>query len=558
MWKELSVDEWFTEIERCLEYRLLFGLEDHWNELEALFADVHSSSGTGSNIIASTGDSLLSTLSVPVPQITVKARRGGTVERARILESVDNQLENDLGVQEEFEDAIHYGFLWGKGVLKIGYDSEWGWNPKHDFGENLGASLTQFDSRGRRIEFQSRTRPGYPWMQAVMPHDILVPWGTRKIRSAPYVIHRVIRHVEDIKADVKYNGKRDLRAVMSMKDFVQSYQSTLKVYRMGHDLSHRSGTDKTEFCELWEIHDRRTGKIIVIATGHDKFLRNEEDLLQIGGTNPFVEVSFTPRSRSFWVTPDAYYLKQAQAELSDITLQAQKHRRLSILKFLVTRGMITEEEKSRLLSSEVGALVEVEQGFDMKGGLQAFQPDSTYQALYVDAEHVRRNAREVVGFSRNQMGEYEPTGRRTATEVASVESGAQTRMTRRQLIVRNAHIESIDILNGIIFKFWTYPRMAEVVGKDGQDIWVPFVGSDLKGDYSYDVSFSSGSIENLESRRQRAIELYMGLSQDPMVDQARLRAYLAHAYNDPELKGVFTGQQDASLRLSMPQVQQSA
>lgn len=558
MAKDLSVSDWVEEIERGLEFRKIYGLEDHWLDIEALFYNTHPSSRTGPNIVVSTGDSLLSHLSVPNPRILVKPRKRERLLSARVLESIDNDLLEDLAIDEEIEIACLHAFLWGKGILKLGFDSEFGWSLENDIGEGeaLGMSITQFDKKGRRIEFSERVRPGMPWVKACLPHDIVVPYGTRKIEDSPYVVHRVIRHIDAIRADDKYEHTRGLQPVMSMEDYVKSYQTTIKPYRIGEgETRSRYGRGKVEYCELWEIHDRRTGRIKVIATGYDKFLRNEEDMLQLPGL-PFVDLSFVPNARNFWTTPDGYYLQWHQADLSDIALQTEKNRRLMVLKFLFNEDVITEEEMQRALSADVGVGIKIDpQGGSIRDAIQTISIPNYNQGLYLDAEYVRRAAREVVGFSRNQMGEFESSGRRTATEAMTVREAAGLRMSRRQKIISTCYRRVFEKLNSIIFEYWTAPRWVQV-GPEDNPAWYLVRGHELKGDYKYSVSFSVDPAPSLQARRQQALQLYAILGQDPRVNQQKLQEYLKAAFNDPELDSVFQGVGNASLPVQMPGMQQ--
>jgi hypothetical protein len=548
VFKELKVSGWEEELSRALEYRKSYGLENSWKDNEALFYSVHPSlANAGPNLIVSTGDALLSALVESDPAMLVSPATSGDVLGARMLEALDNDLLEDLGLSEEMEIAALHCFLYGKGIFKIGYDSEWGWDESFGLGRKkpLGLSLTQFDSKGQRIEFREDIRPGMPWVRAVLPHDILVPWGVRSCEDAPWIAHRVVRHVEDVKADVKYSGTRDLQPVMSMKDFMKSYTTVPKPLRVGHtDFRLGEGSSNVEFVELFEIHDRRTGKIYVIATGHDKFLRNDTDLLQTKGL-PFVDFSFIPAARSFWVTPDALYLNPQQAELSDITLQAAKQRRLSVVKAVVKDGAMSDTQISLLTSPDVGGVVKTSNGEDPRTAVAFMTPSNNNMLLYQDAEAVRRDAREMVGFSRNQMGEYEASGRRTAREATIVQMSSSSRLTRREKIVKNAYRKLMMKINSLIFDLWTTPRWVEFMGVDGARKWAEVTGSQLRGNYRYKVDFTASG-ERLKARRIEALGMYQTLMMDPAVNQMKLREMLELSMNDPEFTGLFSGQEAQS------------
>jgi len=549
MSKELSIDEWIDELDRGLEYRRRYGLEDSWSELEALFYHVHESCvNEGPNLIASTGDSLLSSLTVPRPTIGLKALQSGLVGAVRILERQDNDFIDTLEIQEQIEDAVLHAYLWGRGILKLGYDSEWGYDPKHEIPE-LGFTLSQYDKHGERIEFFSLAKPGVPWVKAILPHDIIVPWGTKDENDAAWMAHRVVRHVDDLKADPKYSRTRGLEPTLSRKDFVQSYLTQPKPSRVGERLaSSKESEGEVCLCECYEIHDRKTNKVYTMALGHDKWLRNDPDFMQVDGL-PFVTFSLVPTARTFWTTPDAYYLKTEQAELADISLQALKQRRLAVLRFIFAEDAFDDEELNRLLGVDVGAGARVKSGTALRDAVLAITPTNNNMVLYQDAEYVRKNARERVGIGRNQMGEFEQGGRRTAFEVGTVKQYADVRMTRRQNSgLARTYKRLFRKLNGIIFEFWKAPRWVEIA----KDKWQMFTGRELRGQYKYSVTFSSEPIPTLENRKLMALQMYQALSQDPYINPIALRRYLFDAFSDPEFETIFMGgAQSATLPISM-------
>lgn len=552
--KELTVEEWNEEINDGLEYRRTYGLEDEWPSLEAMFYSIHETSKDGGdNLIAATGDSLLSQLNVPKPSFLVKAKRPDLSAAARVVESVDNSLIEDLELDDAIDTSSLHAFLFSKGIIKFGYDSEFGYDQNYVLGEDLGLTMTQFDINGKRIEFGG-AKPGMPWCASCLPHDIVVPYGVVKAKNSPWVAHRVVRHVEDIKKDVKYENKKMLQPIMSMEDFTKSYLSTIKPYRVGKYDTHYHGTRGVHFCELWEIHDRRTGKIYVIATGHSKFLRNEADLMQLDGGLPFVDFGFIKAARTFWTTPLAYYLKPNQAELADITHIASLQRRISVLKFLYGEDALEDGELDKILSPRVGVGAKVKGGIPLKDAIAILTAPNNNPMLYNDAEFVRKNARETVGFSRNQAGEYEQTGRRTAHEAQIVKEAADLRISRKGKVIKRVYEESIRKINQIIFEFWKTNKWTEVAGPNGA-AWISYVGNNLRGDYAYETQFSPASMDSLAERKQMALQMYAALSQDKTIDQVKLRIFLVNAFNDREFADLFGGIENLELQNATPKNQ---
>ena len=543
-----SVESWFEEIKSGLEYRRSYGLEDQWASLESAFYEADSNKNKGPNLILSMGDTFMSSVSVPYPRINVRAERPEFIEGAKVVEYVDNFLVRKLKLTDVGETAALHAYLFGRGIVKLGYDSEFGYDPSLTLGE-IGPDMTlsQFDKKGNRIEFGGAS-PGMPWVKNCLPHDVIVPWGTQEIDDASSVIHRVVRLVDDVKKDRKYRNTGDLKGVMSLESFVKSYQSVVKPYHGGSFSGVAKASEKeAKYVEIFEIHDRRTGNLIAIASGHKKKIRDVEDQMQIGSSLPFVGLAFIPRTRTFWTTPDAFYLKHAQAELLDISLQASKQRRVSLLKFLIEENAIDPAEAEKFLSSDVGAIGIIKAGFAAKDSIIPLNNVNNF-SIYQDDEHIRRNAREIMGISRNQAGEFEKTGRRTATEASIVDRSSQMRSSRRFNAMRKFYTQIIEKLNQIVFTHWTSEHLAEIVGEDNAKKWISFTGPQIEGEYALEVVFSPEDVPGEGTEKREALEMYMLLSQNPNVDPQKLAAFVSDAYNDPDLENLLNANLSAGMR----------
>ena len=191
-----TVQDWEIEIDNALNYREQFAMEKALSQLERDYLnDPNGHTAIGSNLVYSMGDALISSLNVPDPEIVVQPTHPLGTDRAPIVESVDNWFIKKLKMKQHVDIATLHAYLYGRAILKIGYDSEFGWSPYYDIGDDnnlLGMTLTQFDKKGNRIEFKNTT-PGMPWIAEVSPHDIVVPWGTTFVEDAPWVAHRIIR-----------------------------------------------------------------------------------------------------------------------------------------------------------------------------------------------------------------------------------------------------------------------------------------------------------------------------------------------------------------------------
>ena len=537
-----TVEDWITDIDNALAYREIFAREASWWKCEKNYLnDPSGDTAIGPNLVYEMGDTLTSTLGVPDPEFVVNATRQAGLKKAPIIEAMDNSFVGKLRLKKYIDVGILRGFIYGNVILKIGYDSEYGWSPYYDIGpENnlLGMTLTQFDKKGRRIESPD-TQPGWPWVRPVLPHDFVVPWGTVFIEDAPWVAQRFVRHVDYFKRDPKYKNTTSLTGKISMEDFMSSYLDVGSRKVQARLKGIARANKKPEYVEAWEIVDRVNGERIVVCremAAENKFLRKTRDAIQMACGMPYVTGTLSIHPRSFWCTSPAYYLGQLQATQSDISLQAEKQRRLSILKFLYRKNAIKPENLRKLLSGHCGAAEAVEGAWPLNEVIAPVNTGATFDHL-VHAERNRQDARSVSGLSRNQMGEFDKSTRRTASEVKSVARGSGLRTGKRSQVVASLYTDIIEKVNQIVFEFWRVPR--EVMQKGGQFNLV--TGDMLKGDYQYEVSLSTK--RNI-SRAERKVEALMMIAQlAPFLNQNNIGAvfqYLIDASGDPAFEAILS------------------
>ncbi len=550
-------DEWIEEIDAALCYREIFGREAAWNKLEMNYLnDPQGDTAVGPNLVYAMGDALVSSLMVPDPEFVIKATKRIGLSRAPILESLDNYLVTKLRFKQYTDISVLRGYLYGNMIMKIGYDSEFGWAPYYDIGQGnnlMGMTFTQFNKKGNRIETPD-TQPGWPWMRPVLSHNFVVPWGTIYLEDAPWAAHRIFRHIDHIKADPKYVNKSRLTGMMSMEDFMESHLTPgsrqQKIKLRGIAKYHK----KPEFVEMWEIRDRLTGEILVVSRDYDKYLRKAPDAIQMACGMPFVGATLNQHPRSFWTTPPAYYLGQIQRTQFDISLQAEKQRRLAVLKFLFRKGEIKKEALTRLLSADVGGAEGVDSSFPLKDIIVPIQTSINWDSV-ASSEANRREAREAVGMSSNQVGEF-AKGRKTAAETNEVAGGSGRRESRRGQAVTGFYIDCIRKVNQLIFAFWTIPR--EVMHDEGFE---NVTGADLAGEYLYEASLSTKRNVSRAQRKVEALMLTAQLAQLPGTDPKALYQHLADASSDPAFERILApvtsggGQRSSAALPTSPQQQ---
>jgi hypothetical protein len=142
---------------------------------------------------------------------------------------------------------------------------------------------------------------------------------------------------------------------------------------------------------------------------------------------------------------------------------------------------------------------------------------------------IDKDIREVIGFSRNQAGEFD-VPRRTATEANIVQGASQLRVDERRDLVADLIGEVFqDKINPLIYQNWTERRVIEVTELGG---WVTYTGDMIRGDYSLSVVPDSVLPLNKSQEQQLAVQAFNMFRGDPWVKQRDLYMRVMTAFRD--------------------------
>jgi len=126
----------------------------------------------------------------------------------------------------------------------------------------------------------------------------------------------------------------------------------------------------------------------------------------------------------------------------------------------------------------------------------------------------------VSGVSEYQRGN-QPEIRRTATEAAMINDGANARSADKLSIVERAIGDVAERVVKLTQEFLTSDSVARIIGPDGAAQWVQYTADDIQGEYDFTVEAGSTQPQNESSRRQAALQLmdamapYIGTVVDP-------------------------------------------
>jgi len=543
---------WKARLGSARHSRQTLGNSDDWTKFEQYYLGKYPGGGLSMNYTFALIRSVVPLIYFRNPRVSALPRKSEAVERAEMVENLDNWLIQEMNVKREMKRSIVDGYLCGVGVFKIGYDSQYGYAasntvkaqvPLEDgkVADMSDETLTSVDEDLNRIEHHADINPGMPWVLRVHPNDILVDSAATCIEDAEWVAHRYYRRLRDVKADSKYTNTKNICASHD-----QDFASQSDRDRHTDELAGSSdGTQPTnadqaeakslEWVELWEIHHAPTKTVKVLCMGHDKFLVDQPDELQIDGL-PFVAYSFNPHPTSFWGISDVRTLLPQQLELNEVRSLQQKFRRHAVKRLILQRGAFDDDDKTveeKMMSEDAKMILwcSTDKSPDeVAKELQSFIP----QDLGVWSESIRQDMREIAGMGRNQMGEYDKSSRRSATEAGIVQQNSQLRTDERRDVLADVLALIMRKVNQIIFKNWTVKRVMRIAGQEGGYTWKEYTGQDLAGEYDYRVEPDDALPYTRETRKTEALLLHQTLQGNPRINQDELLRHLLGSFESAE------------------------
>ena len=451
------------------------------------------------------------------PAVSVTPEKPGFLEMAfaRVIGRIDNKLIRQMDVRSAAKTMVQNTFLFGTGVGKLGFGGEFSFGASPS-GDNAAPIL----KNGERLEYHPNVLPNMPWFQSVHPGRFVVPKGLTDYKHARWVAEKFERVLDDMERDPRLDKRVTAGLVAS-----------------------KVNGEEQPMVEGYEIRDMKTGRVIVLAasgegtddriSGPRALFVGTDRLIQEFGFN-YYPIVFNPDDEYFWGIPDSKILEPTQLEANETRTLMMKHRRLSIVKILAKKGVISQSEAEKLLSSDVAPIVNVEAEFTA-GSIDKLTAADIPQSLVVMMREMEQDVRMILGLSKNQMGEFASRrGDTTAAEVETVRESSDIRVDEKRDEMAQMLTSMVKKMNGILFERWSGQQVADVIGPGGATVWVKFNPASLKmAHYDVRIDPDTSTPRTRQQREQKAAEVYNLLKANPLIDPTALTQYLLN-----ELEGV--------------------
>jgi len=546
-------DEWLSDIKLGLRYRAVGEREIRWQRNYRYFKGNYDKGLIPVNIVFGICRTMIPQIYFKAPTVLVRPRPGQPQEYTRrmmaskILQSADKYLITQMGLKKTLKLATLDSLLYNVGIMKIGYHSvfsEFQVGPSAEAQEVLGA-LAQITGETPtppeqmtdkeydkyiQYSYHDLIKPNMPWALRVSPKDFVVPVGCKNIEEAPWCAFRFTKRLEEMKMSPVYNNKSDLRANASLRLENEGGVDSPAEYK-----NQVAGPAMDDYVEAWEIWDKRDETIRVVADGHKKFLRDEDHGLEMQGL-PVEIIQFNPDGDDFWGVSHIDAIAPQVLEYTETRTQEAWHRKISNLKVIVDKNKLPPEEIAKIEAGTIGPIILAND--DPTKAVYAFTQQMS-RDIYKNAEDIFADLKVIIGYNRNQGGEFEQS-RRTAEEIKTVRGVNQIRDDELRDIIADTLADMFaKKIHPLLFQNWSNDRFVEVTSiptqtqqpmqpgipaPPAQNVeWKPFDGAAIRGEYDVEVIPDSTLPLNKEAEKAEALALFQAFNNDPFIRQDVLR-----------------------------------
>ena len=485
--------DWMRMIDLGIRFKEEVGGANAWDRYKSYYVGNYNVDGKGIipvNMIFANGKVMVPKCYFRNPKVKVTPLQPKNHYSSFVVDSLINQLIRELRVKYQMKAMIEDCYATGTSFGKLGFDSEYGFVPdKQD---------TQTDKKGNQIEYNVNIKNGQPWFKWADAESVVVPWGAAKsgdpeITDIPWIANRVVRHIDDVKSDPKYKNTKELKG---------EYKPDIDINRVKHN-------EDVNYIELWEIRDIKRKRIYVVTREKEGFLMDEEDSLQIEGF-PYVQLQFNTHPKYFWGISDIRQLEPHQMALNVAYTIFVNHIRLSLKKIIYQKDQLVNIDE--LLSDKFAAAIACTGDVNsVVKELNISIPPDIINAI----NQIRMTIRELVGYSRNEAGEFDSSSRRTATEANLVKAGSETRSSERRDIVADVLERTCQKLLQIVLTHWDKSQVVPIIGEDGVKYWVEYSADDIRGEYQFLINAEEAQPVDSNSIKEDAMGLLKLLQEDP-------------------------------------------
>ena len=422
------------------------------------------------------------------PMIKVKAktpwfmrkRAGGGFEKldniaaAEVMEAAINHVMTEIDAWDNIQQAIQDALFYSIGYCKVGYSVETESEDDMDF-----------------------IKEENPFVTRVCPKDIgRHPLATRPDNAA-IMVHHMVRHREDLKANKNYKAVDELRASLP-DDLKEKMEKDTKT------------PDPGDFIRIWEEHDQKKGMIWTWGGEQKRMIWKRKRSYDFKGSD-FTSIKFAGDNDEFEGIPLLRMIEDEAMALNRLVTMMMRHVRM--FPGVVDTEGLDENDIKRLKNSEQGSI----HSWDNLNAIKRTPPmpmGSDYFGMVNLLFNIIDRILGVPDFQRLGGG----SSRKTATESTYQESNSTIRREFYIQKVKQFILANARRVAAIILKEFSEERLIPIVGTTDMR-FIKYSSRDLSDniqDYQFDLDVDSMRFINEAQVQALANSLNM-MAQNPFL-----------------------------------------
>jgi len=159
-----ELEKWQENLKLAKDFRKEVANYEKWKDWKKYYRNDYSPGVIPVNLIFSIGRSIIPRVYFRNPQVSVMPLKPGMEMQARIVEALDNWMVRRIGFKQTMKRSIQDAYLAGTGIIKLGYDSEFGYDPStYDQGYEEPILWDTGEYEEPYPEYNSQVFRGLPW-----------------------------------------------------------------------------------------------------------------------------------------------------------------------------------------------------------------------------------------------------------------------------------------------------------------------------------------------------------------------------------------------------------
>ena len=530
--KSEKLSRYRNRLNHARRWREEEGYDDKWERMSDLYLGKHFPEGFDDedriaiNMAFSTVNVIFPSITVNHPKIEVMANKPEDEDRAVIAQAVINYLWRHYNFRAPFRRAAKDFVTFGHGWVKVGYKFEEEEVELDDDEKEMKSLelITEVDNfvsenpdlagdmpdddeiRANSPQTKTIVKEDRPTVERISVFDMFVDPEATCMEDARWIAQRIVLPIDEVKNDERYNSsvRRNLKADAMITSEWMSDRD-----RKAFD----SDIDRVTIYEFYDIAD---GTMCVFAEGGDGYLIDPVEMPYAFG-HPFEYIPNYEVPDSFYAIGDLEMIEAPQQELNKTRSQMMNHRKKYGRKYLYRASALGPEGRQGLESSEDNVAIEVvDDNQPLQDVIMPVPITPMSGDLYQYSNIISADMDRVSGVNEYARGST-PEIRRTATEAAMIQDGANARSADKLAIIELAIGNIARKVLQLCQQYMTGEQVARVVGMDGQQFWFQYSHEDIEGEFDFSVEGGSTQPQNETFRRQQAVAMMNALG--PFIGQ---------------------------------------